>query len=170
MRSAADPAVHAPIDPHHDRQLVFQGYTVLLTNPDGSITEGSGLGLFDYDTRILSKYRLLVDDEPPRSDSSGNVESDRWVGHLTVDRPGPDAAGPRLPQDVLAVEIRRAVGNGMTEDLVLRNHSMAPADVRLRLEWAADFADVSERDHAPSHGGKTTSAWDERTGSILFEH
>jgi hypothetical protein len=47
VRSGIDLTVHTPIDPHHDRQLVFQGYTVLLTNPDGSITEGSGLGLFD---------------------------------------------------------------------------------------------------------------------------
>jgi glycogen debranching enzyme len=170
MRSAPDLAVHAPIDPHHDRQLVFQGYTVLLTNPDGSITEGSGLGLFDYDTRILSKYRLLIDDEPPRCDTSANVESDQWIAHLTVDRAGRDAVGPRLPQDALAVEIRRRVGNGMAEEVMLRNHSMADADVMLRFEWAADFVDVSEKDSTPSHKGATTSTWDERSGSILFEH
>ncbi len=170
MRSADDLTVHAPIDPHHDRQLVFQGYTVLLTNPDGSITEGSDLGLFDYDTRILSKHCLLIDDQPPRCDTSANVESDQWIAHLTVDRAGPHAVGPRLPQDVLAVEIRRRVGNGMAEEVLLRNHSMAEADVMLRFEWAADFADVSERDATPSHKGMTTSTWDERSGSVLFEH
>jgi glycogen debranching enzyme-like protein len=157
MQSPADPRIHAPIDPHHDRPLVFQGYTVLLTNPDGSITGGSGLGLFDYDTRILSKYRLLVDDEPPRCDTSASVESHRWVAHLTVDRAGPDAAGPRLPQDVLSIEIRRSVGNGMTDEVLLQNHSMAPADVRLDVELAADFADVAERGSAATHAGRTTS-------------
>jgi glycogen debranching enzyme-like protein len=146
MRSARDLVTHAPIDPHHDRQLVFHGYTVLLTNPDGTITEGSDLGLFDYDTRILSKYHLLVDDQPPRCDASANVGSDQWIAHLSVDRAGPDAVGPRLPQDALAIEIRRRVGNGMAEDVMLQNHSMADADVILRFEWAADFADVSERD------------------------
>ena len=162
--------IHAPIDPHHDRQLVFQGYTVLLTNPDGSITEGSGLGLFDYDTRVLSKYRLLIDDEPPRCDARANVDSDQWIAHLSVDRGGPNAVGPRLPQDALAVEIRRRVGNSMAEEIMLRNHSMAETDVMLRFEWAADFADVSEKDAAPSHNGKTTSTWDESSGAMLFEH
>jgi len=42
------------IDPHHSLQLTFHGYTVLVTDADGSIS-GAGMGLFDYDTRILSK-------------------------------------------------------------------------------------------------------------------
>ena len=170
MGSPADVGIHAPIDPHHDRQLVFQGYTVLLTNPDGSIVEGNGLGLFDYDTRVLSKYRLLIDDQPPRCDASANVESDQWIAHLSVDRRGPDAVGPRLPQDALAIEIQRRIGNGMAEEVVLRNHSMGAAEVTLRFEWAADFADVSERAGTPSHRGKTTSTWDESSRVIRFDH
>ena len=35
----------ADIDPHHGRQLTFQGYTILLANSDGSMDEGTGLGL-----------------------------------------------------------------------------------------------------------------------------
>jgi hypothetical protein len=35
-------------------------------------------GLVDYDTRILSAYRLLIDDEDPRADTSAAVESDYW--------------------------------------------------------------------------------------------
>ena len=99
-------SINTPIDPHHYRRLTFQGYSVLLTEPDGTITEGTGLGLFDYDTRILSKYRVHIDDKAPRCDTSGNIESDYWVAHLSVDRSGPDAVGPRLPQDALAIEIR----------------------------------------------------------------
>jgi glycogen debranching enzyme len=170
MLSAPESSVHTPIDPHRDRQLTFQGYTVLFTNRDGSITEGSGLGLFDYDTRILSKYRLLIDDQSPRCDTSANVESDYWVAHLTVDRAGRDPAGPRLPQDVLAVEIRRHVGDGMREELLLRNHSMAAADFVLRLEWGADFADVSEKDGTPSHRGQTTTSWDDESRTFVFDH
>lgn len=170
MRSATQLTIHAPIDPHHDRQLVFQGYTVLLTNPDGSISEGGELGLFDYDTRLLSKYRLLIDDEPARCDASANVESDQWIAHLSVDRRGSDAVGPRLPQDALGIEIRRRVGNGMAEQIMVRNYSMADADVRLRFEWAADFADASNSVAGPSHGGKTTITRDESSGAIVFEH
>jgi glycogen debranching enzyme len=159
-----------PIDPHHDRQLTFHGYTVLLTNPDGTITEGTGLGLFDYDTRIVSKYRLLIDGELPRCDTAANVESDYWIAHLTVDRPGRDASGPRLPQDVLAIELRRRVGNGMAEQIIVRNHSMAPAEVDLRLELQADFADVAEKDSRPSHHGTTTRSWDEDARTLTIDH
>jgi glycogen debranching enzyme len=163
-------AVRTPIDPHHDRPLTFQGYSVLLTNPDGSITDDSGLGLFDYDTRILSKYRLLVDGQEPRCDTSASVESNYWIAHLTVDRSGRDAVGPRLPQDVIAIEVRRRVGYGMAEELLLRNHSMAEADVSLRLEWAADFADISQKDGHASHGGTTTIEWDEDSALLVFDH
>jgi glycogen debranching enzyme len=162
--------VNTPIDPHHDRQLTFQGYSVLLTQPDGTISEQAGLGLFDHDTRILSKYSLTIDGEAPRCDASANVESDYWIAHLTVDRAGGRAAGPHLPQDTLAIEIRRRVGSGMAERLILRNYSMAPVDLTLRLEFDADYADLSERDATPSHHGRTTHMWDEVGQSLTFEH
>jgi glycogen debranching enzyme len=158
------------LDPHHDRQLTFQGYTVLLTNPDGTITEGTGLGLFDYDTRIISKYRVLIDGELPRCAAAANVESDYWIAHLTVDRAGRDAFGPRLPQDVLAIEIRRRVGNGMAEQIIVRNCSMAATEIVVRLECGADFADVAEKDGTPSHRGTTTSRWDQRAQALRLEH
>ena len=142
----------------------------MLTQSDGMIVEGMGLGLFDHDTRILSKYRLLVDDTAPRCDTSANIETDRWIAHLTVDRFGPDAVGPHLPQDALAVEIRRRVGNGMAEQIILRNYSMTRIDITLRFEFGADFADVSEKDGTPSHHGITTSTWDTVAGILTFEH
>jgi ribulose 1,5-bisphosphate synthetase/thiazole synthase len=73
-----------PIDPHRGRQLAFHGYTVLIIEADGSIGEGSGLGLFDFDARILSKHRLLVDARVPVCDTSGLIDHDSWVAHLTV--------------------------------------------------------------------------------------
>jgi glycogen debranching enzyme len=142
----------------------------LLTQSDGMIVEGMGLGLFDYDTRILSKYRLLVGDKAPRCDTRANVEADRWVAHLTIDRSGADGLGPHLPQDTLAIEIRRRVGNGMAEQIILRNYSMTPVETTLGFEFGADFADVSEKEGTPSHHGTTTSAWDTIARVLTFEH
>lgn len=163
-------AIKTPIDPHHHRQLTFQGYSVCLTQPDGMIPEGNGLGLFDYDTRILSKYQLLVDNDVPRVDSSANIESDRWVAHLTVDRSGGDARGPRLPQDVIAIEIRRRIGNGMADHILFRNHSMTACDMVLRFEFGADFADVSTKDGSAAHYGTTVAGWDARARALTFDH
>jgi glycogen debranching enzyme len=157
------------IDPHHSLQLTFHGYTVLVTDADGSIS-GAGMGLFDYDTRILSKYRLLVDSEAPRCDTSAAIASDYWAAHLTVARPGGDANGPRLPQDALTIETRRRVGRGMIEQLIVRNFSMAAANVTLRLELDADFADVLAPDAAPPYERTTRRLWDGRTGTLTFDH
>jgi len=157
------------IDPHHSLQLTFHGYTVLVTDADGSIG-GGRMGLFDYDTRILSKYRLLVDDEAPRCDTSAAVASDYWAAHLTVARPGLDAHGPRLPQDALAIEARRRVGRGMVEQLIVRNFSMAATHVTLRLELDADFTDVLAPDGAPPYERTTRRLWDRRTSTLTFDH
>ena len=158
------------IDPHHDRALTFQGYSVLLTNPDGAILEGLGLGLFDYDTRILSKYVLRVDGDRPRSDASAHVDNGDWIGHLTVARPGGDAVGPHLPQDALAIDLRRRVGNGMLELMVVRNDSMVDVDVTVDLEFDADFADIAEKYGTPSHLGTTTTGWDEHACALTFDY
>src|SRR5262245_45119228 len=162
--------MHDPIDPHRGRQLAFHGYTVLITEADGSIGEGGGLGLFDFDTRILSKHRLLVDGRAPVCDTSGLIDHDSWAAHLTVARERGDARSPHLPQDALAIEVRRRIGNGMLERLIVRNHSMTPAAVTIALEVAADFADISERDCAPSRRGRTTVAWDAAIPALTFDH
>jgi glycogen debranching enzyme len=157
------------IDPHHSQQLTFHGYTVLVTGPDGSICDGTQ-GLFDFDTRILSKYRLLANGEVPRCDTSAAIASDYWAAHLTVPRPGRDAHGPQLPQDAIAIEARRRVGRGMVEQLIVRNFSMAPADIMLRLELDADFKDAMTSDGAPPYARITTRHWDERTHTLTFDH
>lgn len=45
--------------------------------------------------------------------------------------------GPLLPQDVFEIEIRRRVGNGLAETLLVRNHSVAPAETVLELDFDA---------------------------------
>jgi glycogen debranching enzyme len=157
------------IDPHHSLQITFHGYTLLVTDADGSIGGGSQ-GLFDFDTRILSKYRLFVDDEVPRCDTSAAIASDYWAAHLTVGRPGRDAYGPRLPQDAIAIEVRRRVGRGMVEQLIVRNFSMAPTAITVRLELDADFTDIMMSDGAPPYERMTTRTWDERSRTLTFDH
>ena len=58
----------------------------------------------------------------------------------------------------------------MAELIVLRNYSMASLDAALRLEFGADFADISEKDGTPSHGGTTTTSWDATAETLTFDH
>lgn len=132
------------VDPHPGILVHHFGYTVLVTTIDGAVTPTSTCGLFDFDTRILSRYRWLLDDVPPELVSQASPSSDRWIGVLRRPLSGGRAAGPRLPQDALVLLLDRRVGPGLVEVVTVRNDTMAPVHATLRLELDADFADVSD--------------------------
>jgi glycogen debranching enzyme len=131
-------------DPRHPHELSHRNWTVLLSHPDGAITGDDGCGLFHHDCRVMSRYRLTVDSEPPEWVSSDTVEAEHWAASLRSPRPGPDPDGPELPQDAIEVRLDRRIGAGMVERLEVLNHGMTPRSVDLRIDIAADFADVLE--------------------------
>src|SRR5262245_30637470 len=132
------------VDPHHGQHLVHHGYTVLLSNPDGTIAEGGRQGLFDHDTRVLSRYEMLLDGIAPRVDSTGLIDSAHWIPRLTAARSGGDARGPQLPQDAFELTLRRAIGSGMLETIDIDNHSAVAASTTFAIRVDADFCDVGE--------------------------
>jgi glycogen debranching enzyme len=170
--SSSPPALDhvVDVDPHHGQQLLCHGYTVLLSNADGSITPGTRQGLFDHDTRVLSKYELLLDGVVPRVDSSGLPDASRWIGRLTVPRSGGDAGGPKLPQDLFELTIRRRVGNGLLDEIDVANYSATEADATLTLRLDAEFRDVAGMGGDPSLVGSTTRSWDHETRTLLIEY
>ena len=112
------------------RAVAHGGYTVLVCRTDGSI-EGPDTGLYDLDTRILSRYSLRLDDTTPRSIGSCVAVADRWASTLHIPRPGGDPEGPALPQDAWAIHVERTIGCGMAETITVRNESMVAAGGRL---------------------------------------
>ncbi|RPJ77992.1 MAG: hypothetical protein EHM13_15235 [Acidobacteria bacterium] len=54
-----------------------------MSNPDGSVTEPRQ-GLFDHDTRVLSRYRILLDGMQPRLDTAGLLDAAHWIARATV--------------------------------------------------------------------------------------
>lgn len=154
--------------PHRDRDVVHEGYTVLLTARDAQIS-GAEQGLFDFDTRILSCYRLTLDGkEPSFLDAAG--DGNHWHAHLRVPRPGGTPEGPLLPQDTFEVEVERQVGCGMVERLTLRNHSMTPATTELALELDADFSDLLALGSAKRPDGKVEQTWDKEHHALTFHY
>ncbi len=117
---------------------LVEGATFCLSDPGGDIAAGLPHGLFVRDTRVLSSWRLLVDGEPVDGLSTMPREpyATTFVGR----------GRPQLGRadSTLLVLRHRYIGNGMREDVVLRN--VGPTDVACRLELtvAADFADLFE--------------------------
>src|SRR3712207_6354793 len=75
-----------------DLLFVYQERSLVATGRDGWIHESSeGLqGLYYQDTRLLSRYQLLVNDKPPRLDSLSAVDSYSTLGYY-VCPPSADA-------------------------------------------------------------------------------
>lgn len=51
--------------PRGETLYVSQGHTVLATARDGLVAGGADHGLVVRETRLLSRYRYLIDGEPP---------------------------------------------------------------------------------------------------------
>ncbi len=163
------PAAAGTIDPHYPWCIAYEGYTVLTSARDGSI-DRDPTGLFDYDTRVLSRHRLLLDGAPPEYVSSGWLESNRWEAELRVPRPGGQARGPALPQDALEISLLRRVGCGMEERVRVRNHSMTPVAAELTLELDADFADANDLRAVREQGGRVLRHWAQHEQVLRFDY
>jgi glycogen debranching enzyme len=123
--------------------VVHAGYTVLCADSNGWIDAGRS-GLFDYDTRILSRYRLTIDGEAPELVGHARPETERCIATYRVQRDGGRAEGPILPEDALELTVDRIVGGGMLEHWRMANHSAEAWSGTLRWELDADFADIAE--------------------------
>jgi glycogen debranching enzyme len=133
---------------------LVEGATFCLSNPAGDVVPGLPHGLFCRDTRVLSGWQLLVDGEPPDALSTSPREpfATTFVGR---GRPGEGRA-----DSTLLVLRHRYVGDGMREDVVLRNVGAAEVRCRLELVVGADFADLFEvkENRVVDHGGLRTWA------------
>ena len=103
---------------------------------DASLSEP--LGLFAWDTRFLSRWLLTVDGQRPNVLSTDDLDY-FYVQFFLV--PG---TGTVYVDSDLSIIRKRAVGNGFHEDVTILNHKDQPVDLKVRIEAAADFADLFE--------------------------
>jgi len=143
------------VDPFSpSRRLLYADYTVLCSRPDGTISDDPE-GLYDHDTRVLSRRRLTIDGHDLTFVSTGDLAHDRRLTTLLAKQPGGDAGGPKLPQDAIEVRVETRLGPGMVEHITLVNRSMVELTPEIRLEVDGDFADVQEIGRARRQKGKT---------------
>ncbi len=129
---------------------IVEGSTFCVSAYSGQINADEAQGLFFRDVRIVSGWRLLLDG--------------RTTQPLMVLQEDPYRAtfiarvSPQGSQTELLVERTRFVGEGMREDIRLRNLGQEPVTVRLSLDVAADFADVfAVKEHRVRPHGRTLS-------------
>lgn len=127
-----------PVTSEAGAVTLLEGSTFCISSPAGDVQRDRPHGLFIADTRVLSCWRLAVDGhavenlstveeptEPYRAVFIGRTPPRRWAADSTM-----------------LVLRTRHIGDGMREDVVLRNLGHEPASVALTMAVDVDFADL----------------------------
>jgi glycogen debranching enzyme len=119
---------------------ILEGNTFIVSDLAGNIDASpkDPVGLFAWDTRFLSKWILTIDGTVPNALSTDDVQYYLAQFFLV-----PGTGTIYVDADV-SIMRRRAAGRGFREEIVIRNEKPTPARLNVRLEAAADFADLFE--------------------------
>jgi glycogen debranching enzyme len=133
-----------------DEVRILDGTTFMVTGTNGdvdaSLTEA--VGLFENDTRFLSRWLLTVNGQrlAPLSVDNLNYFEARFFlvpGAATV-----------YVDSKLSVIRERWLCDGLCEDVTILNHADEPIDLTVRVEVGSDFADIFEIKNASTKQGR----------------
>ncbi|HEX2045976.1 MAG TPA: glycogen debranching N-terminal domain-containing protein [Gaiellaceae bacterium] len=114
---------------------ILEGSTFCVSDECGDIVEPTQ-GLFAQDTRFLARWLLTLNGERPLPLSSRRVEYFSAAFFLRNPLAGD------LRHDELAIVRERFVGDGMQDQLLVRNLGRRRVEFELGFELGADFADI----------------------------
>ncbi|MGZ4691401.1 MAG: amylo-alpha-1,6-glucosidase [Acidimicrobiia bacterium] len=121
-----------------DTMTLIDESTFCISDHSGDVRSGHPEGLFVRDTRFVSELSLRVNGRPPEPLAASSI--DPFSGTFVLrDHPAEGHA-----DSPLLVLRHRYVGQGMREDVVVRNFGTQPAVCRVELAVGCDFADLFE--------------------------
>jgi glycogen debranching enzyme len=133
-----------------DKVSILEGNTFVVSdragNIDASPTDPDGL--FAWDTRFLSRWILTVNGRVPDVLSTDDLRYYETQFFLV---PG---TGTIYVDAELSIIRRRAVGDGFSEEIVIRNESPRAVRLEVGLDAGADFADLFEVKDAQEKRGR----------------
>ena len=133
---------------------LVEGTSFCVSDRAGDIADDRAQGVFFLDTRIISQWRLTVDGSPLRS--LAVVPEQPFAGTF-VTRPVPPAG---VHDGHLVLTRHRFIGDGMREDVVLRNHGPEDRRCRVLLEVGGDFLDLFDVKDGPTGPKRTVTRVD----------
>ncbi|MEH0844996.1 glycogen debranching N-terminal domain-containing protein [Micromonospora sp. CPCC 205711] len=105
---------------------------------DMEIDPHAPVGLFSFDTRFISRWVLTVDGERLHALSRDDMTYFETRFFLV-----PGTASHYVDANVTVIR-HRSIDDSFNERITVLNHSAEPADLLVRMEIGADFADTSE--------------------------
>jgi glycogen debranching enzyme len=138
-----------------DLVRILNGSTFVVCDRRGDIEASptDPTGLFSFDTRFLSRWVLTVDGERLTALSTDDLQYFEARFFLV---PG---TGTVYVDAKTTVIRQRAVADGFLEQLTVLNHDVKPVELTIRIEAAADFADLFEvKDALQKKGSHSVAA------------
>ncbi|MCU1489158.1 MAG: hypothetical protein JWM85_563, partial [Acidimicrobiaceae bacterium] len=117
---------------------LVEGTTFSIASASGDIEPGGVEGLFFEDTRFVSTWRVRLDEAPSQGLAVINTNP---FSATFVSRGRPKVGEA---DSTLLLQRTRYVGNGMREDVAVRNLGREAAACSLTFELDADFAHIFE--------------------------
>jgi glycogen debranching enzyme len=119
-----------------DSVTLVEGTSFAISAAGGDIESDGAQGLFFDDTRFVSCWRVRLDD--------AGLENLAVIAHNPFNATFLSRGQPQEGKaDSTIVLVRdRLVGNGMREEIAVRNLAQEPASCRLSFELNADFAHI----------------------------
>jgi glycogen debranching enzyme len=116
--------------------------TFLVADAWGDLKGGAD-GLFDHDTRLLSRLVMTAGLARPSLLSSGVSQDNVYFTCHSTNRPLPPMGGRSAPAGILHIERRRFVWDRrLFERVRITNHGIEDVLLPLAFDFAADFADI----------------------------
>lgn len=159
VTDTVDPEME-PAAPVGESVTLVEGSTFAISGRSGDMSSGGSEGLFFRDVRLLSTWRLRLDDEP--------LQPLAVLGHDPFHATFLSRVPPRSSSTDLLVERRRYVGGGMREDLKLRNLGAQPLRTVMTVEVDCDFADLFAVKEGRSHHRPSESADSDGNDTLLY--
>ena len=139
---------------------IHQGFTVFISEPDGSAAYPSDKGLYFNDTRIISAYTVYANGEQWELLNSGAPVYYGCRIYMT-NRAFPSEGGEVAARS-LSFVLSRAIDGGLFETHELTNHGQAAVVFNHEVSIRSDFADIFEvKAKRIVRRGRITSDWSE---------
>ncbi len=137
---------------------IHQGYSVLVTEPDGQINWPTDKGLYFCDTRLINHWNVCTNGEAWELLNGGTLTHFTARVFLTNRRILTEDG--EIPKRTLGLVLSRSISGGVHEDLDVTNYGAAPVCFNLEITVRCDFADIFEvRQGSIIRRGRITTEW-----------
>ena len=137
---------------------VHQGYSVMVSDPDGQILTEGQKGLFFLDTRLISSWAIFANGVPWRLLNGGALAAS--AARIYFTNPPILTSAGNIPENTLGLILGRHLDGGMHEDIDITNYGQETVCFNLEIAIRSDFADLFEvKSKKVTRRGEITTDW-----------